>query len=408
MRVLLTSHPGFGHLNPLVPIGRALQVRGHEVGVATPASFCRIVESFGFRAFPAGVDWEESDIARSFPEAATMSTEALDQLIIERIMWDAAITSMVPDIIGICRSWGPDVILRENTEAAGCIAAEVMGIPHAALTILGFHLSASDLGEIAKTKIHELRAAYGLTPDPDLDMLYRHLLLVTLPRRWFADSSRLPPTAEWLRPSVLAPGGRETAPLWLTQLPRRPTVWASLGTVYHRVGERLLRTVNEALGGEALNVILSTGTGNDLATLGTPAPNVRVEGFIRQSVLMPYCDLVITHGGPSTVMTAISYGVPLVVIPLGADQPHNAQRVAALGFGVIVLGNAPRASYAGPCADPAAVKADEVRKAVWSVLTDTSFRGRAEAERAEFDRMPGADRGAEILEQLAAGRLGHV
>jgi len=44
MRVLVTTQPGSGHLNPLVPLAWALRDAGHEVKVACSASFVRRVD----------------------------------------------------------------------------------------------------------------------------------------------------------------------------------------------------------------------------------------------------------------------------------------------------------------------------------------------------------------------------
>jgi UDP:flavonoid glycosyltransferase YjiC (YdhE family) len=43
---------------------------------------------------------------------------------------------------------------------------------------------------------------------------------------------------------------------------------------------------------------------------------------------------VLTHGGHGTVIKALTAGVPLVVAPLGRDQPDNAARVVHAGAGL--------------------------------------------------------------------------
>ena len=40
------------------------------------------------------------------------------------------------------------------------------------------------------------------------------------------------------------------------------------------------------------------------------------------------------HGGAGTTLSALAAGCPLVVVPLFADQPYNAVRVAVSGAGV--------------------------------------------------------------------------
>ena len=71
------------------------------------------------------------------------------------------------------------------------------------------------------------------------------------------------------------------------------------------------------------------------------------------------------HGGFGTVRAGLAAGVPLAVLPLFADQPYNARRVAELGAGVALDDvRRPGARGAGAAAEPgyaaaaAAVAAD--------------------------------------------------
>lgn len=48
----------------------------------------------------------------------------------------------------------------------------------------------------------------------------------------------------------------------------------------------------------------------------------------------PRCRPAISRGGVNTVLTALSHGIPLLCIPLGADQPDNAQRCVDAGAGL--------------------------------------------------------------------------
>jgi UDP:flavonoid glycosyltransferase YjiC (YdhE family) len=50
--------------------------------------------------------------------------------------------------------------------------------------------------------------------------------------------------------------------------------------------------------------------------------------------VLPSCSAVLTHGGHGTVIKALTAGVPLVVAPLGRDQPDNAARVVHAGAGL--------------------------------------------------------------------------
>ena len=53
---------------------------------------------------------------------------------------------------------------------------------------------------------------------------------------------------------------------------------------------------------------------------------------------MPHAAAMVAHGGAGTTLAALAAGVPLVLLPLSADQPINARRVAELGAGLALDG----------------------------------------------------------------------
>jgi UDP:flavonoid glycosyltransferase YjiC (YdhE family) len=80
--------------------------------------------------------------------------------------------------------------------------------------------------------------------------------------------------------------------------------------------------------------------------------------------------------------------VPLLLLPLGADQLHNAARCSALDVGVTL--DAVRAT-------PAQIKA-----AASTVLSEPAYRQAAEALSIENALLPDADYAVRLLENLVA------
>ncbi len=394
MRALFTTTAGSGHFHPLVPVARALVEAGHEVAVAAPSSFGPTVEASGFRAFPAGRDdakGVDPELAGLMGRLMELDHEAGNAFFISHIFGGYNARRMVPDLIPLCRDWKPDVIVRELAEFGGAIAAEALNISHAVVQI-GHFFDFSPYRNELSAQLDPVRHSVGLPADPDLAMLYRYLLLSLVPPSYQEPAAHRPPTMHHLRTIVFDRSGSETAPPWLGQDLPRPVVYATFGTEVPNIPPLgvfpgLFQAVIDGLRDEVGTLIVTVSRGKNPADLGPQPPHVHVERYLPQSLLLPHCDLVVTHGGHNTVLAALAHGLPLVVIPIAADQPENAQRCADLGLGRVV-GPGERTAHA-------------IRAAVRDVLANPRIHQNAAALQAEMEALPGPERAVELLEQLA-------
>jgi MGT family glycosyltransferase len=183
--------------------------------------------------------------------------------------------------------------------------------------------------------------------------------------------------------------GEGCVPGWVETLEARPTIYATLGTVNNRT-PGLATAILAVLRDEPINLILTIGPNADPAEFGEQPPHVRVEEYVPQSVLMPSCDLVVCHGGFGTMLTALDAGLPLVIIPIAADQPDNARRCADLGVAEVI--------------SPEQRTAQVIQTAVREVLREPRYRRNAEQLRAEMRAAPDLADAVELLEQLARER----
>jgi UDP:flavonoid glycosyltransferase YjiC (YdhE family) len=392
MRVLLTTQPGLGHLHPMVPLAQALQQAGHEVAFACARSFCPMVQGVGFRSFPAGLDWLESEPEQTFPELQKTPLERLGMWFMSRVLGHITAQQMVPDLLDVCRSWKPDVIVRDQWEFGGCVAAERLDIPHATINV-GLFMPASLLRPIIGAQMARLRSAYDLPPDPNLDMLYRYLYLSFVPPSYQVPSHPLAPVAHSLRPVFFDRSGNEELPAWVDQLPARPTVYATLGSVYNRT-PGIFQAIIEGLREEPVNLILSVGSNQDPAQFDPGLPHVHVERYIPHTLLFPHCDLIITHGGFNTIMSALSQSLPMLVCPISADHAYSAVRCVALG-----LGRSIRYVNLSPQA---------VREAIHDILQDPSYRQNAQRLREEMMSLPDLRRAVALLVKLAVEKTPQI
>ena len=200
-----------------------------------------------------------------------------------------------------------------------------------------------------------------------------------------------PPSFAWEEPlgeSIRLGDGRaelpEDSPAWLEEL-ERPLVYVTLGTVFNK--PELLRQLLDGLDG-SVSALVTTGRNVDPASLGSWPPNVRVERFVPQEQVLPRCAAVISHAGSGSVRGALAHGLPLVLVPQGADQFDNTARCAAAGAAVVVR--------------PEELTAGAVQLALERVLDDPSFAEAARRVQAEIQAMPTAEEVASRFEAHVA------
>ena len=387
MRMLFTAIPYSGHIQPLLPVARAAWEAGHTVAFACSASFTAMVEHEGFAAFPAGYDMRGRSPRELFAGGRDLPSDERSHWYWSHMFIEVLAAAMTPDLLILSGEWAPDLIVRDAAEHGGCVAAEVIGIPHASVRTSA-EPSSYTLRHVIADPVDTLRMRHGLPPDPEVSMPFRYLHLAAEPPDFLRPGERRPPSAHLLRPVMSEPVG-DGLPAWVADLPDRPTIYATLGTVFNNApdGRATFTAILDALRDEPITLILTVGKDNDPAQFGPQPPNIHIERYIPQSLLLSQCDLVVDQGGFNTVTGALAAGLPQVCIPLGADQHINAECCTSLGAG-LVLGTEQRTSEA-------------IRAAVREGLAVPTYRQSAERVRDAMAALPGPEYAAELLERLA-------
>ncbi len=211
-------------------------------------------------------------------------------------------------------SWRPDVIVRDEVDFGAAVAAERLGIPHASIVVL----AAGGLirPDLVAEPLDALRAEHGLPADPKLEMLHRYLTVVPVPPTYRDPRDPLPATARHIHPAMLDStpiaaqhNASSTLALdWLHERSGRPTAYFTLGTVFHQESGDLFSRVVAGLSELDANIIVTVGREIDPAELGDQPANVRVDRFIPQEALLPHCDVVVSHAGSGSVISALAFG----------------------------------------------------------------------------------------------------
>jgi UDP:flavonoid glycosyltransferase YjiC (YdhE family) len=381
MRVMFTSLPAIGHFNSLLPLAEAVIAAGHEAAICTSRSFSDEAAAIGLQLLPGGAATFEALL-----DGAPARRDRRRAVWTQRTVFGTrAPQRLIPDLLRHVAAWQPDVIVRESAEYGGCLVAEKLDLPHASVAT-GSTGSQDDRPRLLRGVLGERRAELGLEADPDGRMMFRYLHLALTPRRW-EGRSEPPATAHFFRYED-PHRSREEAPGWLARPRQRPLVLASLGTLMYRE-PGLLEAIVAALADEPLDAVVVIGD-EDPRRFGAVAANIRLERRIPQIAILRHCQLFITHGGFNGTKEALSLGVPLVVIPIGGDQPFTAERVKALGLGLAV---------APPDRTP-----EIIRARLREVLENPAYREHAQQFAAEMRWLPPLSDAVELLERLATER----
>jgi len=159
--------------------------------------------------------------------------------------------------------------------------------------------------------------------------------------------------------------------------------------------------VLQAVAGLDVRVLLTIGRRVDPAALGPVPANVHVEAWIDQALVLDDAHLVVCHGGSGTVFAALAAGVPVVVVPLFADQFENGRRIAAAGAGVVADPPPARGGTRRVVGSP---DAPGIAEHIGTVLADPSYRRGAARVADDMAATPTADEVLVALGHADGGR----
>lgn len=378
MRILFTFIGGLGHFHPLAPVARAAAAAGHEVAFAGSGALTAQVEAAGFQAFAtspvrtSATDPPERDMTPLPPvDMRAAEIEFAENFATKGARRHA---SAIQEHV---RAWRADIVVRDEADLGAAIAAEVLSIPTATVLVL----AAGTLirPELVSAPLATLRAEHGLPPDPGLAMLTRDLVLSPFAPSFRSPASpvQLPTTTFSFRPGTRVP---------VTQPSSRHRVYVTLGTVFSSGSGDLFERLLSGLADVEADVLVTVGHKVDPAAFGVQPGHIRIERFVPQADVLRDTSLVVSHGGSGSLMATLAHGLPSVLLPLGADQPHNAVRAEQLGLARTL--------------DAATVTRETIRETVEDALRDESITARARRMAEEFERLPGVEATVPMLEAL--------
>jgi UDP:flavonoid glycosyltransferase YjiC (YdhE family) len=379
------SSGGAGHLNPLLPLLRAFIRRGDDVVVVTPPSLVSMVEAAGLN-HRVGSPPERHEAERIAALVRAGDRRDVGHLIDMEVFGRLGTAAMLPAMEAAADEWAPDLVIREPCEYSSAVVAARRRLYQAQVGISLTATEDSVLDLVAPVLDPYVR---GLS-----EMIREFPFISHFPAS--LDPSPFPHTyriSERLEAAGELPdfwGGRDG-----------PLIYVTLGSVTGGTpdGHAAYRAALDAVEGLSARVLLTVGRSFDPATLGPLPDHIHVEAWVPQADVLEQADLVVCHGGSGTTFGALAAGVPLVILPMFADQPTNGRLVESAGAGLVVEGGDGAAvRRVGPADVPA------LRHAIEAVLADASYAAAARGLSAEMRSLPTADEVVSILAQVCSIR----
>lgn len=384
-KVLVTTSGGTGHIHPMVPLAQALVGCGHDVLWALPDRSVGQVEQAGLRA--VGVTSvppvHPPQVLQQFPELRELPPPERPEHMFAKLFGALMAPPMLVGLMPVGQDWRPDLVLSDAAEFAGPIVAAELGVPGVA-NGFGPLLPEPRMARAAQ-EVAPLWQSRGLQPRPYGGM-YDHLYLDPYPPGLSQPPAPQVPHRQAMRPvSYTGPtDGPVSLPL-PTAREDRPLVYVTLGTVFSDAD--VLKDLVRALVQLDVRLLVTVGPQGDPAMLAEQPAHVRVERYVPQVALLPHCDLVVSHAGSGTFLSALALGLPQLCLPQGADQFLNAAAITSAGAGLCLL--------------PGEATTDAVRDAASRLLDESSFRQAASQIGRSIAQMPSVDDVAGVLERLA-------
>jgi UDP:flavonoid glycosyltransferase YjiC (YdhE family) len=356
-RFLIASWDGGGNTPSAFNLGSRLVRRGHRVRMLgwAPMAARAAVAGIEFATYPTVPRWPED--------------------LVHEDGWDLLVECLSgaacrADVAVEARAFGADVVVLDCMLRAGFDAVRDLGVPTVALVHVSYQQFLHVWGDQAMGT--DVRA-----------MLADCEVVLALQPPGFDAPCALPPGHEYVgaigHPDATRPLDASLATVLAE--PGDPWVLLSLSTTTQREQRETLQTILDGLATIPVRVLVTLGSTTSASQLDVPA-NGTVSCFVPHELVLPHVSAVVTHAGMSTTAMTLAAGAPMVCVPLGRDQGGNAERVVAIGAGIV----------AG---------AAEAAAGVERLLTDARYRAAAQRISSACVQLGAGAYATDLVEPLA-------
>lgn len=396
MRFLFVVFPEPGHLNPMVAVAQHLVHAGHAVEFFSMEDLsARLAAAgLGVRCHVAGETATVQRSTRGRDFTARLARPAFAARWYQYVLVNQVPAQLVV-LREVVRTFRPDAIVTDPLAYVGAIIGEQERVPWAgvstqliAIAPRGFACPYLEYLEALAPHRERLLAVEGVTLrfksseaiSPWLNTVFATEALVPRER---ADNQH----SVFVGPSrPLGRRGDEAVFPWERLRGDRPLVYAAFGSQL-APPDAVFEALGTALDVREAEIVLAYG---DPGVLPSLPDHVIAVPWAPQQQLLAKAACMVSHGGANSFAECLTSGKPLLVIPLGHEQPLQARLAEQSGVGLALA--------------PEDVTPPRMAEALRTLLADGVMRRRsAEIERS-YAVTDGARRTAELLLELAEQR----
>ncbi len=393
MHGLILTLPAYGHVNCSLGLAKELALTGHQISAYTTPLFQPLYEANHTLVFIWPLELQELEISthryiqltgqlmdyaiQTYGDLKQLhEKQQFDYLVVDFLcVWGKALAleMKIP-----CVHISPTIIMDRSV--IGLNWREILSHFYRGITSL-IHLSRfirlkAKFQNLSNTRWNGWDSLYEQRPGT--------LSLLFIPRSLQPQSSKIQDDHYFLGPSLA--GRTESVNIPSEWFNEHPLVLVALGSIFNK-RMRFYRKCAQAIQDQPYQMILSTGKHVDQIMEKLPT-NVLAFKSVPQLFLLEKAQVFITHGGANSIVEAIWYEVPIIVIPEMGDHFWMAKQVEKLKIGIWIRNRL-------------SLTSTKLRQKINEVANNQTFRKNLKSLKQECIDGGGSAQGAEEIIQWA-------